>query len=140
MERDHVSDLYFLDIPRPPSGDAVNMVESENTMKARFIHFPKKATPALGLHALSTPRLSTSTTTNTIWIHYHTLWVSLRSQGFHPDTATRCSTSTMTSPQSWEKLMSSGSFTNSVTPTAPNAVIRRQKKKKHVVGDPDLKI
>jgi hypothetical protein len=26
MERDHVSDLYFLDIPRPPPGNAVNMV------------------------------------------------------------------------------------------------------------------
>jgi hypothetical protein len=25
----------------------------------------------------------------------------------------------------WEKLMSNGSFANSVTPTAPNAVIRR---------------
>jgi hypothetical protein len=29
---------------------------------------------------------------------------------------------------------------NSVTLTASNAVIRRLKKKKHVVGDPDLKI
>jgi hypothetical protein len=26
MERDHVSDLYFLDIPRPSPGNAVNMV------------------------------------------------------------------------------------------------------------------
>jgi hypothetical protein len=26
MERDYVSDLYFLDIPRPPPGNAVNMV------------------------------------------------------------------------------------------------------------------
>jgi hypothetical protein len=26
MERDHVSDLYFLDIRRPPLGNAVNMV------------------------------------------------------------------------------------------------------------------
>jgi hypothetical protein len=26
MERDHVSDLYFLDLPRPSPGDAVNMV------------------------------------------------------------------------------------------------------------------
>jgi hypothetical protein len=46
----------------------------------------------------------------------------------------------MTSPQSREKLMSSGSFANSVTPTAPNAVIRRLKKKKHIAGDPDLEI
>jgi hypothetical protein len=38
------------------------------------------------------------------------------------------------SPQSWEKLMSSGSFTNSVTLTALNAIIRRLKKKKHVAG------
>jgi hypothetical protein len=111
-----------------------------NIMKAQFIHCPKKATLALGLHALSTPRLNTSTTTNKIWIYYHTLWVSLRSQGFHLDVATWCSTSAMTSPQSWEKLTSSGSFTNSVTPTTPNAVIRRLKKKKHVAGDPNLKI
>jgi hypothetical protein len=27
MERDHVSHLYFLDIPRPPPGNAVNMVD-----------------------------------------------------------------------------------------------------------------
>jgi hypothetical protein len=27
MERDHVSDLYILDIPRPPPGNAVNMVD-----------------------------------------------------------------------------------------------------------------
>jgi hypothetical protein len=46
----------------------------------------------------------------------------------------------MMSPQSWEKLTSNGSFTNSITPTTPNAVIRRQKKKKHVIGDPDLEI
>jgi hypothetical protein len=26
MERDHVLDLYFLDIPRPSPGNAVNMV------------------------------------------------------------------------------------------------------------------
>jgi hypothetical protein len=45
----------------------------------------------------------------------------------------------MTSPQLWEKLTSSGSFANSVTPTASNAVIRRLKKK-HVAGDPDLEI
>jgi hypothetical protein len=46
----------------------------------------------------------------------------------------------MTSPQSWEKLMSNDNFTNSVTPTASNAVSMRPKKKKHVVGDSDLKI
>jgi hypothetical protein len=46
----------------------------------------------------------------------------------------------MTSPQSREKLTSSGSFANSVTPTALNAIIRRMKKKKHVAGDPDLEI
>jgi hypothetical protein len=26
MEYDHVSDLYFLDIPRPPPGKAINMI------------------------------------------------------------------------------------------------------------------
>jgi hypothetical protein len=39
---------------------------SGNTMKARFIDCPKMATPALGLHTLSTPRLNTSTMTNMI--------------------------------------------------------------------------
>jgi hypothetical protein len=48
--------------------------------------------------------------------------------------------SAMMSPQSQEKLMSSGSFVNNITPTAPNAVIRRLKKKKHIAGDPDLEI
>jgi hypothetical protein len=46
----------------------------------------------------------------------------------------------MTSPQSWEKLTSNGSFMNNVTPTTPNAVIMRLKKKKYVTGDPDLEI
>jgi hypothetical protein len=113
---------------------------SGNIMKAWFIHCPKKAAPALGLHALSVLRLNTSTTMNMIWIHYHTLPVSLRSQDFHPGVATWCSTSAMTSRQSREKLTSSGSFTNSVTPITPNAIIRRLKKKKHVAGDPDLEI
>jgi hypothetical protein len=45
----------------------------------------------------------------------------------------------MTSPQSWEKPTSNGSFTNSVTPTASNAVAWRQKKKS-VGGDPDQEI
>jgi hypothetical protein len=44
----------------------------------------------------------------------------------------------MMSPQSWEKLTSNGNFMNRVTSTAPNAVIRRLKKKNHVAGDPDL--
>jgi hypothetical protein len=38
-----------------------------------------------------------------------------------------------------EKLTSNGSFANSVTPTAPNAVAWRQKKKT-VGGDPDQEI
>jgi hypothetical protein len=46
----------------------------------------------------------------------------------------------MTSPQSWEKLTSNGNFTNSITPTTLNAVSMRQQKKKHIAGDPDLKI
>jgi hypothetical protein len=45
----------------------------------------------------------------------------------------------MMSPQSWEKLLSNDNFTNSVMPTAPTAVSLRLKKK-HVAGDPDLKI
>jgi hypothetical protein len=44
------------------------------------------------------------------------------------------------SPRSWEKLMSNGNFTSSVTPTTSNAVSMRLKKKKHVTGDPDLEI
>jgi arylsulfatase A-like enzyme len=46
----------------------------------------------------------------------------------------------MTSPQSRKKLTSNGNFTNSVMPTALNAVGMRPKKKKHVAGDPDLEI
>jgi hypothetical protein len=46
----------------------------------------------------------------------------------------------MTSPQSWEKLTSNSNFTNSVTLTTPNAVSMRPKKKKHVAGDPNLRI
>jgi hypothetical protein len=45
----------------------------------------------------------------------------------------------MTCLQSWEKLTSNGSFTNSVTPTASNAIAWRQKKKS-VEGDPDQEI
>jgi hypothetical protein len=46
----------------------------------------------------------------------------------------------MMSRQSWEKLMSNGSFVNSITLITPNAVIWRLKKKKHMAGDPDLEI
>jgi hypothetical protein len=45
----------------------------------------------------------------------------------------------MMSPQSWEKLKSNGNFMNSVTPTTPNVVIMRLKKKS-VEGDPDQEI
>jgi hypothetical protein len=49
--------------------------------------------------------------------------------------------SAMKSPQSWEKLTSNCNFANSVTPTTPNVVsLRLKKKKKHVAGDPDLEI
>jgi hypothetical protein len=46
----------------------------------------------------------------------------------------------MMSPQSREKLTSNDNFVNSVTPTAPNAISMRLKKKKHIAGDPDLEI
>jgi hypothetical protein len=46
----------------------------------------------------------------------------------------------MMSPQSREKLTSNGNFVNSVTPTMPNAISMRLKKKKHVAGDLDLEI
>jgi hypothetical protein len=45
----------------------------------------------------------------------------------------------MISPRSWEKLTSNDSFANSVTPTAPNAIAWRQKKKS-VEEDPDQEI
>jgi hypothetical protein len=45
----------------------------------------------------------------------------------------------MMSPQSWEKLTSNGSFADSVTPTAPNIIAWRQKKKS-VEGDPNQEI
>jgi hypothetical protein len=76
-KQDHVSDLYFLDIPRPSPGNTVNMVGIRNIMKVQFVHCSRMATLALDLHDLSTPRLYTSTTTSMIRIHYHTLWVSL---------------------------------------------------------------
>jgi hypothetical protein len=47
--------------------------------------------------------------------------------------------SAMMSLQSREKLTSNGNFVNSVTPTVPNAVSMRLKKK-HVAGDLDLEI
>jgi hypothetical protein len=105
-----------------------------STMKVWFIHCSRMTTPALYLHDLFTPRM-----TNMVWIHYRTLRVSLRSQGSHQDVATWCSTSAITSPQSWEKLTSNGNFTNSITLTMPNVVSMRPKKK-HVTGDPDLEI
>jgi hypothetical protein len=46
----------------------------------------------------------------------------------------------MMSSQSWEKLTSNGNFGNIVTPTTPNAIIRRLQKKNHVAGDLDLEI
>jgi hypothetical protein len=46
----------------------------------------------------------------------------------------------MTSHQSREKLTTSGSSVNSVTPIAPYVVIRSLKKKKHVAGDPNIEI
>jgi hypothetical protein len=45
----------------------------------------------------------------------------------------------MTSLQSREKLMSNGSFANSVTPATRNAIARRLKKKS-VEGDPNQEI
>jgi hypothetical protein len=45
----------------------------------------------------------------------------------------------MTSPQSWEKQTSNGSIANSVTPIAPNFVIRRLKKKS-IKRDPGQEI
>jgi hypothetical protein len=113
--------------------------ESRSIVKALFIHFLRMATPAPDLHALSIPRLNTSTTMDMIWIHYHTLQVSLRSQGSHREVATWCSTSAMTSPQLREKLTSNSSFANCIMPAVPNTVARRLKKKS-VEGDPDQEI
>jgi hypothetical protein len=140
MERDHVSDFTFWIYLDHHQATPSTWSVSGSIMKVRFIHCPRRATPALDLHDLSTPRLNTSKTTNMVWIHYHTLRVFLRSQGFHQDVVRWCSMSAMTSSQSWEKLTSNGNFVNSVTLTVPNAVIRRLKKKKHVIGDPDLEI
>jgi hypothetical protein len=46
----------------------------------------------------------------------------------------------MMSPQSREKLTSNDNFANSGTPTAPDAISARPRKKKHVTGDLDLEI
>jgi hypothetical protein len=66
MERDCVSDLYFLDIPQPSPGNAVNMVGIRELHEGLVHTLPRMATLALDLHALSTPRLNTSKTMNMI--------------------------------------------------------------------------
>jgi hypothetical protein len=42
MKRDHVSDLYFLDIPRPPPGNAVNMVDIREHNEGSVHTLPKE--------------------------------------------------------------------------------------------------
>jgi hypothetical protein len=41
MEHDHVSDLYFLDIPRPSPGNAVNMVGIQEHHEGSVHTLPK---------------------------------------------------------------------------------------------------
>jgi hypothetical protein len=77
MECDHVSDLYFLDIPRPSLGNTVNMVGIREHHEGSVHTLLGMATPTLDLHALSIPRLNTSKMMDMVWIHYRTLRVSL---------------------------------------------------------------
>jgi hypothetical protein len=48
MERDHVSDLYFLDISRPPPGNAVNMVDIRKHNEGSVHTLPKDGDSSTG--------------------------------------------------------------------------------------------
>jgi hypothetical protein len=48
MERDHVSDLYFLDIPRPPPGNAVNMVDIQEHNEGSVHTLPEDGDSSTG--------------------------------------------------------------------------------------------
>jgi hypothetical protein len=65
-ERDHVSDLYFLDIPQPSPGNAVNMVGIQEHHEGSVHTLPEDGDSSTDLHDLSTPRLNTSKTMNMV--------------------------------------------------------------------------
>jgi hypothetical protein len=48
MECDHVLDLYFLDIPRPPPGNAVNMVDIREHNEGSVYTLPKEGDSSTG--------------------------------------------------------------------------------------------
>jgi hypothetical protein len=48
MERDHVSDLHFLDIPRPPPGNAVNMVDIQEHNEGSVHTLPEDGESSTG--------------------------------------------------------------------------------------------
>jgi hypothetical protein len=48
MERDHVTDLYFLDIPRPPPGNAVNMVDIREHNEDTIHKLPEEGNSSIG--------------------------------------------------------------------------------------------
>jgi hypothetical protein len=66
MERDHISDLYFLDIPRPPPGNAVNIVDIREHNEGSVHTLPEDGDSSTGSTHLSTPRMNTSTMMNMI--------------------------------------------------------------------------
>jgi hypothetical protein len=48
MERDHVLDLYFLDIPRPSPGNAINMVSVREYREGSVHTLPKDGDSSTG--------------------------------------------------------------------------------------------
>jgi hypothetical protein len=48
MKRDHASDLYFLDIPRPPPGNAVNIVDIWEHNEGSVHTLPEEGCSSIG--------------------------------------------------------------------------------------------
>jgi hypothetical protein len=135
MERDHASDLYFLDILRPPPGNAINMVGIREYHEG-------------SVHTL--PEDGDSSTRSTRYVHTDDDEYDLdplpyplgfspipRFPPRHGDMVLNVSND---EPAVVGETDEQGNFTNSVTPTVPNAISMRPKKKKHVAGYPDLEI
>jgi hypothetical protein len=130
MERDHVSDLYFLDIPRPPPGNAVNMIDIWEHNEGSVHTLPKEGDSNTG------STRSVHTEAEHIDHNEYDLDLLPHPPGFSPILRFP--------PRHGDMVLNISNdehpVANSVTPTVPNTVIRRLKKKKHVAGDPDLEI
>jgi hypothetical protein len=98
MERDHVSDLYFLDIPRPLPGNAINMVGIREHHEGSIYTLPEDGDSSIG------STRSVHTEVEHLKDDRYDLDPLLYPSGFSliprfpPRCATWCSTSAMTSP------------------------------------------